>query len=280
MKDDGWETVLKEPPKKALDRFLDEGLIRPSGLHGKLDHEFKLPALKTLLKDRTLKVSGKKEDLIERLIELDAPGMEKLVKGQLVFECTERGLERSKSYLDEEKKKKTAVEMQVFQALQNHEFDKACQIANSYHKQEVFSSEIGCDSTFIKSIFVVKPKILKKFNDHQLNALRIVAGMMQLLYCRKASDWLPSGFNLDSHLKAESAARMLIFHCYYLKNLNGLKGSGFKKAKIFVVEDSCEHCKKLKDKTYAINKVPELPFEECTCEMGCRCLLSADSNSG
>lgn len=186
-------------------------------------------------------------------------------------------MERSNSYLDEEKKKKAAVELQVFQALQNKEFDKACQIADSYHKQEVFSSGISCDLTFIRSIFTVKPKILKNFNNNQLDALRIVAGMMQLLYCRKASDWLPSGFHLDSHLSAESAARMLIFHSAYLKELGDLKRCRFKKARIIVTSDSCEHCKKLKDKTYAINKVPELPFEECTCDKGCRCTLVAAS---
>lgn len=276
MKDDGWATVLKEPPEKALNWFIDNGFIKPAGIRGKLDYKLKLPELKDLLKARGLKVTGKKDILIERLIEADAPGVEELVRGLEVFECSEKGEAVSASYLDEEKIKKSAVEQQVFQALQNLELDKACQIANSYHKQEVFSSGIEYNSTFIKEIFDSKPKILKNVEDHQRNTLRVVAAMMYLLSCRNVKDWLPPDFHLDSGLGAESAARMLIFHSTYLRNLHELKKCGFKKARILVVDNACEQCKKLKNNTYAMNKVPELPYEECTCEMGCRCCLVAD----
>jgi len=276
MKDDGWETVLKEPPKKALDWFIDNGFIEPAGINGKLDHKFKLPELKDLLKARGLKVTGKKDILIERLIEADATGVEVLVRGLEIFECSEKGEAVSASYLDEEKEKKSAVEQQVFQALQNLELDKACQIANSYHQQAVFSTGIDYDSTFIKEIFASKPKILKNIKDHQLNALRVVAAMMYLLSCRNVKNWLPPDFHIDSSLGAESAARMLIFHPSYLKNLHELKKCGFKKARIIVADNACEHCRELKNNTYSINKVPELPYEECTCKMGCRCCLVAD----
>lgn len=275
MKDEGWETVLKETPKKALGRFIDEGLIQPSGLHGKLDYRFKLPELKEMLKMRNMKVSGNKDALIERLFEADASGMERFVQDLEVFECTKIGRERSKIYLDEEKEKRTIVEQQVFQALQDAELDRACQIANAYHQQEVFSTGINCDPVFIKEIYSVKPKILKNINDHQLGTLRIIAGMMHLLYCRKIKEWLPSDFHLDLGMSPESAARMLIFNAYFLKNLSQMKQSGNRNVRVLVVDDACDYCKQLKDKNYDINKVPELPYEKCTYQTGCRCVVVA-----
>lgn len=276
-KDDGWETVLKESPKKALDRFIDEGFIQPSGLRGKLDYRFKLQELKDMLKERNIKTSGKKDVLIERLIEADASGTERFVQDLEIFECTKIGRERSKIYLDGEKEKRMIIEQQVFQALQNAELDKACKIANSYHQQEVFSTGIDCNPVFIKEIFSVRPKILKNVKDHQLRTLRVIAGMMHLLYCRKAKDWLPPDFHLDLGMGPESAARMLIFSAIHFKNLSQMKQFGIRKVRILVVDDACDHCKKLKDKNYNIFSVPELPYEECTCEMGCRCTVVSDS---
>ena len=116
MKDDGWATVLKEPTEKALNWFIDNGFIKPAGISGKLDYKLKLPELKDLLKARGLKVTGKKDILIERLIEADASGVEELVRGLEIFECSEKGEAVSASYLDKEKEKKSAVEQQVFQS--------------------------------------------------------------------------------------------------------------------------------------------------------------------
>jgi hypothetical protein len=33
----------------------------------------------------------------------------------------------------------------------------------------------------------------------------------------------------------------------------------------------CPACKKLSGKRFKISEVPELPYEQCTSEMGCRC---------
>jgi hypothetical protein len=39
--------------------------------------------------------------------------------------------------------------------------------------------------------------------------------------------------------------------------------------------DSCGACQQLDGKRFALDKLPEMPYEKCTCEVGCRCLLTA-----
>lgn len=276
-----WGTVLKEDPRKSIKRFIDEGFIERSDINGHLDHEFKLPELKCLLRERGLKITGKKDILIERLIEADALGMKKLVQGTEVFECTEKGRNVSKIYLDEEKKKKEAVEHQVFQALQARDFEVACRLANAYHRQKVFFPGLNTggtrmdlfDPSHLGLFFSEKPKILGDINTNNLNSLRVAAGMKYLLYVRKAGDWLPKDFQLDSRLDVETAARMISFHSNYLNNLSRFERHGTKEVSIIVADDACEHCQKLKDKKYDLKTVPELPFEKCTSDKGCRCML-------
>ena len=276
-----WSIVLKEDPRKSIKHFIDDAFIERSDINGHLDHEFKLPELKNLLKERGLKVTGKKDILIERLLEADALGMEKLVQVTEVFECTEKGRNTSRLYLDEEKKKKEAVEHQVFQALQVRDFEKACSLANAYRRQKVFFPGLNTSGTRIDLFnpshlglfFSEKPKILGDIPNDQLNSLRVAAGMKYLLYVRKAEDWLPKDFHLESRLDIETSARMILFHSNYLNNLSGFRMHGTKKVSIIVAGDACEYCQKLKDKKYDLKTVPELPYEKCASGKGCRCVL-------
>lgn len=55
-----WEPVLKESAQKAIQRFLENGMLEPAGLHELLDFKFKATDLKSMLKERGFKVSSKK----------------------------------------------------------------------------------------------------------------------------------------------------------------------------------------------------------------------------
>jgi hypothetical protein len=154
------------------------------------------------------------------LIEADALGMKRLVQDtESVFECTEKGRNISRIYLDEEKKKKESVEQQVFQALQGRNFEAACHLTNAYHRQKVFfpgSDTSGTridlyDPLHLALFFSEKPKILGDIPNDQLNSLQVAAGMKYLLYVRKAEDWLPKNFHLNSRLDIETTVKMISF---------------------------------------------------------------------
>ncbi len=55
----------------------------------------------------------------------------------------------------------------------------------------------------------------------------------------------------------------------YRKQNDVVKG-----VKIVVASDSCDVCKKLSNKQFTIDNVPELPYEKCTSSKGCRCSYS------
>jgi hypothetical protein len=64
-----WERLLGEPPQRAVDRFISEGWLIPASLNTKLDRTFNTTEIKKMLKERGLRVSGRKAQGIERLIE-------------------------------------------------------------------------------------------------------------------------------------------------------------------------------------------------------------------
>lgn len=59
--------ILKDN-EALVKRFFSDGFLRFSTLEENLNKEFVLPELKEILKENDLKVSGKKDDLIERII--------------------------------------------------------------------------------------------------------------------------------------------------------------------------------------------------------------------
>jgi hypothetical protein len=73
----------------------------------------------------------------------------------------------------------------------------------------------------------------------------------------------------------DTAARMIEFHAHYQRDIARYRAWGVKTVEILATDDSCAACKKLAKKKYKIDQVPELPYEKCTSEIGCRCTTVA-----
>jgi hypothetical protein len=76
-KADYWNNALGENATQAIKHFIDEGILLKADLEGLLDYKFKITELKNMLKERGLKVSGRKDELITRLIQVDPENMKK-----------------------------------------------------------------------------------------------------------------------------------------------------------------------------------------------------------
>jgi hypothetical protein len=277
---DTWEAVLKEAPKKAVKRFVDEGLLEQASLSGLLDYKYKVSDLKSMLKQRGLPVSGRKVELIERLVEADPDGMQKAVRGLSVLQCTERGRASAEEYLAQEKEKRAKVEEQTLSALQQRRFEEASQTVAAFETQQVFPRGIGIDwkhyspahdVAMLKVMFQASPKILSSSNHEQLRHLRLAAGMMYLWGTNQAEIWLPDGFETGLIMDKDTAARMILFYASHQCSIAHYRAAGVRKVEILATDNSCTACKKLAKKKYKIDEVPELPYEKCTSEMGCRC---------
>jgi len=277
---DTWKAVLKESPKKAIKRFLDEGLLEQASPNGLLDYKYKVSELKSMLKQRGLPVSGRKAELIERLVQADPEGMRKATRGLSVLQCTEKGRTIAEEYLAQEKETRAKVEEQTLQALRQRRFKEASQVVAAFEAQQVFTRGIGIDwkhhnpahdVAMLKVIFRAKPKILSSLNDEQMGHLRLAAGMMHLWGTDRAESWLPDGFEAGLIMDNDAAARMILFYTSHQRSIAQYRAAGVRKVEILATDTSCAACKKLAKKKYKISEVPELPYEKCTSEMGCRC---------
>jgi hypothetical protein len=87
-----WDSLLGEPSSKAIKRFVEEGmLMTTTDLNDLLSYKYKVTELKDMLKQRSLPVSGLKDELIQRLAQADTNGMRKAVAELSLLKCTQRG---------------------------------------------------------------------------------------------------------------------------------------------------------------------------------------------
>lgn len=282
-KSDIWENVLGEKPSQSIKRFLDEGLIAVAEVESVLDYKYKVSELKDMLKQRGLPVSGRKDDMIKRLVTADPIGMKKSVEKLNVFQSVQHGRELAEKYLLGEKEKRNLIEKQILEHIRNRKFKEASMAVAAYEAEQVFPRGMGIDwkrhnperdVEMMNNIFSGKPKILSKLSDDKLDVLRQGAAMMSLWGKNTAKEWLPSDLTTGLSFDVDTAARMFLFHASHKTSLEQYRKSGVvKSVEILAAQDSCDECKKFTKKKYKLNEVPELPHENCTHEKGCRCTL-------
>jgi tetratricopeptide (TPR) repeat protein len=89
-----WEPVLGEAPERVVEQFLAAGLLgfadQGQPLARRLG-QFTVRELQEMLKERGLPVSGRKDDLISRLVGADPEGMEESARELSALRCTEHG---------------------------------------------------------------------------------------------------------------------------------------------------------------------------------------------
>jgi hypothetical protein len=277
-----WEAVLKEKPAKVIQQFVVDEMLEPADLRERVDYRYRAVDLKPFLKERGLKVSGRKEELIQRLIDHDSSGMVDATHGVNLYRCTGEGARLAQNYLEGEKEKRRIVEQQVLGLLKQEEFSRAIRVVEQYEATQVFQRGLGIDwnnvngSSDIKSlnaIFHRKPAILKRAEEDRLSQLRVAAGMTLLWGTNDARRWLPENLDTGIHLDGETACRMLVFHAWHLRDMKGYKEAGALNVEVNAVGDSltCSECEEIGGKKYPIAKVPQLPYGKCTSELGCRC---------
>lgn len=277
-----WKRALGEDPHGAIRRFIEEGLLESVELAELVNRRYKVSDLKKMLQQRGLAVTGRKDELISRLIEADPEGMKRAVSGMTLLRCSPKGRQVAEEYLAQEQAKRERLENGVVSDLKNRKFrDAALKIA-SYETEQVFLRGMGIDwkhydpsndIELLQAIFRAKPKRLSFLTDAQLESARVAAGMRVLMWdVGQAVKWLEANQpEMGASCKVaifdlESSARFQV-------EITRLRRLGIHKwVRINTCNDDhvCEACRKLSSKRYPIDRVPELPYEKCTSEV-CRC---------
>ncbi len=281
-----WDRPLGEPAAAAVQRFIALAWLMPATLAAKLGSRFRASDLKPLLKERGLRMSGRKDELIERLIAADETGMMALVAEMKVYECSPEARVRAGQYKLEQAEKRATTEDRALNQLRAHDFAGASQTVAAFEATQVFSRGIGIDWSKhdvsrgvgqLKIIFETKPTILDSLADAEWEPLRVAVGMMALWGTGGAKTWLPVSFVGVAKFDADTAARMLLFASNHKLRLAeyrqlSVRGVRIKEFQVSVTTDSCQTCKKMAGKRYGLNNLPELPHAECTHPYGCRCM--------
>ncbi len=275
-----WDHPLKEPPIAAIARFREHGILIPAAVVTILSSQFKITDLKSLLKERGLRVSGSKEQLAERLIEADPSGMARLTAHFDVLECSPEARLVAETILADEEAERQAAVRDSFAHLRTRNFHAAAASVAHFESNRVFPRGIGIDWAkpnvgdveFLRILFESRPKILGELSEAEWLQLRLAAAMMNLWGSANANAWLPSDFRGVSRFDNSTAARMIVFHSSHLQELAAFRAAGIKRVSISRDrEGSCSSCRSLPKRSLLLDEVPELPYAECTHPMGCRC---------
>src|SRR3990172_2343491 len=129
---DDWTAVLAERPEKAIRRFVEEGMVAEVDLSDQLDRKLTVPEIKGLLEQCDLPASGRKRELIQRLIQADPVRARKAVAGPALLHCTEKGRDPAERYLADEKAERQQVELHVLECLRQRKLREASMAVASF----------------------------------------------------------------------------------------------------------------------------------------------------
>lgn len=284
---DYWDGVLGETVAEAIERFVSERMLRQGNLIERLAAKYTVADLKALCKARSMPISGKKDQLIQRLVNADPVGIEREIVDFQVFCATEEGITIAQRFLDLQKQERLKAEQSVLQALLAHRFSDAVQAVVAFESNQVFQRGLGIDwrnyafadqdLIILESIFVCHPMILAHIERSALEPFRMAAAMMYLWGSPRAQDWIDPSIHVESRFDHDTIARMILFHAYYLRRLAWFRQSKVEAVRVLPANDSCSECKKHEGMLYNLEEVPELPYSGCASECGCRCTLIADT---
>jgi hypothetical protein len=279
-----WQAVFGENLRQTIRLFGRERLVIRCSLEEHLNYAFGTPTLQGMSKARRLPVSDSRPEMIARLVFNDREGMKQAVARVFVLRCSEQGLTVVEHFLDEERRARTGAESQVVDALRKGKLEDACRLVAAFEARQVFprDSEVGwehyvpdTDLAMLEMIASSRPRVFSRLGGGQRDPLRIAASMTYLWGTNKADEWLPRGFRSGLPVNNESAVRMLVSHAVYRTDIARYRRAGVDVVRIYHVGDElvCSACRELATATYPIEHIPELPYEKCACQFGCRCFV-------
>lgn len=271
---DQWTGALGETESEAIRRFIGAGLLTPCTLSERLACRFSSAELKRMLGERHLKVSGRKEEMAERLSNADPLAMERAVVGAIFMRCYERGLHLANAFIAYRNQMQTAALKSLRQGYADSAYQVVCDFQDALGFPEAPMIQSKPDLGDLRRVFSVKPKILASVSGKVLEELRVAAGMA---FLGLASNWLPEDLDTGMAMDCDAAVNMIIAQVQNARNIESFRLGGVSKIKILCSQDGpCEACSALRSRIWPLDAAPEIPYEHCTSACGCRCVCVAD----
>lgn len=282
-----WSVVLGIAPLKAAEWLERERLLVRPNLSERLEGWLALPQLKELCAARKLKVSGKKSELAARLVQHGGEELETLAPLADQYICSSYGREIAESYQARKKAEKQDAQLLCADLLDAHDFEAATKAVGDYEAKQVFRRGINCDWESgkvglgaVKAIYGVQKSFLRNVWPNDLANIRLIAALDDLwgeevsIIPDREAPVKGCQFNLGI------AARQLRMHHSSVPAEVGLPTGLMVEIEYLAANGDCPACMARNGQRYPVGGAPELPSDDCTCELGCRCTFGFIVNDG
>lgn len=284
----GWEEALGMPVSEAFSLFRHEYLVcaldPATDPYRLASYLLSVPKLKALLKPHGAKISGKKEDLINRLLELNPDLLAVAMPNQLFFIASEAGNALIEARMSARRAKREQCELRILDSLVQGKTVDAIHAWNQYAEGEPFKLIVD-GSRFDREVNIINTikysacgYLRSRLAPEDVDALRAFAAITHLCgknlseaSLEKLRPDIESFKQRGYDLPMETAARMLTFFAIGQENLRNFKKLGYGFASTISCSESCEFCKAQSGIRRQLEQIPELPHQGCTHPSGCRC---------
>ena len=276
------EAILGEKPATVIQRFEHDSLIEEPSLAELAKSTIKVPDLKRLLREQRQSLSGRKSDLIERLIANGAARLRLVIGATTLRRCSTRGAKLASDFLDREKERRRLAEEATIDLVRKRDFRRASIVVAEFEKGRVdprgfldwSRHDPNYDVSVLERIFESSPAILNKLDSTKLPPLRLAAALDHLWGTNTPLKWLGSEFETGVNLGAEAASRAFLSGGIHRAKIDQAKAFGIHlRAEVITTYDgrTCAACRALDGIVFSLDELPEIPYEHCTSDDGCRC---------
>jgi hypothetical protein len=275
------KAILQCNAVETTKKFFDAGLIVGAAEIESLLASTKQADLKQALRDAGLKVSGKKEDLAQRLFESKPEIARQLVRGPF-FVLSAEGREQVLTFQNAEDLADGQYTAEWLHCFDQGDVGGVLRAHRAYWQWMIkppespnsFGMSLPDDRALemYRAIMDAKPAILGDIDSSDLLYLRRCVAWDFASGGRGGSSRFPVPPNFRCVLEPGAAARMVLSSATYTVQMRTARRTGIGNFELLISGDGCSHCRTFSGKTFTASKVPELPHAKCTHPMGCRCI--------
>jgi len=291
-----YESISKKQLSTVIEKLISNKYIEPPSLDKILDYQFCVQELKEFCKQRELKRTGRKAELIERLIINDESGMKLEVKKNNLYICSNKGKILAKEYIDKRKEEKELAKKMILDFLEKKNFKSAIRTKILFQSNQFFNRGLGVE--FLKEeeknyiplferIFLETPPMLKELSEEKLFYFKVLT-CFNHLWISSINHHITKQEKFSSRFSNKGIINLLFSYSSNKIELEKIRRD-FRESnpeerkemglRIYTCNDDyvCEECNKLANRRYKIDgKIPDLPNPFCTCQDGCRCYYGLD----
>jgi hypothetical protein len=270
--------ILSEPAKVAIDQFIAEGALVPCTLQESLGRVLTVAELKELLRERGLQLSGRKADLIDRLVQADRRAAEEVAGKRRFMKCSPESLELLDAFEEERKIAEAEAKANAYSFLVGRNVRDAyreyVECTRRYRTPDLASSHYQAEELGI--VLSASPDALSDLDASDLVRLQAAVAMSKLWRNEDPVCWLPDSFPTDI-ISPKVAVLYLMRSAEFKRQVSQICECGSRVRMVFSPYDfdSCDLCKKYDGKEFTQADFPNLPLRGCTSETGCTCELEA-----